>query len=118
SEGEELRMWVAKGGSGSGTVRLNPGGINCGLTCSATFDSGTAVTLTASPAIGSTFAGWSGGGCSGTGNCTVTLTADTTVTARFDDVTAPGLSLPGDIVANATSLLGGVVTFGGRATGN
>jgi len=29
------------------------------------------------------FAGWSGGGCSGTKDCTVTLNSDTTVTATF-----------------------------------
>ena len=32
---------------------------------------------------GSTFTGWSGGGCSGTGTCTVTVSAATTVTATF-----------------------------------
>jgi hypothetical protein len=32
---------------------------------------------------GSTFAGWSGGGCAGTGPCTVTIGAATTVTANF-----------------------------------
>jgi len=41
------------------------------------------VTLTATPASGSTFTGWSGGGCSGTGSCTVTLSAAATVTATF-----------------------------------
>jgi hypothetical protein len=41
------------------------------------------VTLTAGAATGSTFTGWSGGGCSGTGTCVVTLTAATTVTATF-----------------------------------
>ena len=40
--------------------------------------------LTAAPASGSTFAGWSGAGCSGTGNCTVTLSADQSVTATFN----------------------------------
>ena len=44
---------------------------------------GTPVTLTATPAAGSTFTGWSGGGCSGMGTCVVTMTADTTVTAGF-----------------------------------
>src|SRR5207245_3663496 len=43
----------------------------------------TVVTLTATPAAGSTFSGWSGGGCSGTGTCTVTMSAATTVTATF-----------------------------------
>jgi len=41
------------------------------------------VTLTAAPAADATFDGWSGGGCTGTGPCTVTLTAATTVTATF-----------------------------------
>ena len=41
------------------------------------------VTLTASAAGGSTFNGWSGGGCSGTGTCSVTMSAATTVTATF-----------------------------------
>jgi hypothetical protein len=40
--------------------------------------------LTAAPAAGSTFTGWSGGSCSGTGTCTVTLSAATTVTATFE----------------------------------
>jgi hypothetical protein len=41
------------------------------------------VTLTAAPAAGSAFTGWSGGGCSGTGTCAVALAADVTVTANF-----------------------------------
>src|SRR2546425_1040376 len=52
-------------------------------TCAATFDSGISVTLTASPASGSTFGSWSG--CttvSGT-TCTVTMTAAKSVTATF-----------------------------------
>jgi hypothetical protein len=67
----------------NGTVTSNPAGINCGSTCSANYDSGTSVTLTASPNSGYTFTGWSGGGCSGTGTCTVTMAAATTVTASF-----------------------------------
>jgi hypothetical protein len=74
---------VVPAGSGSGTVTSNPAGINCGATCSASYDSGTVIALTASPAGGSTFAGWSGGGCSGTGGCNVTLNASTSVTATF-----------------------------------
>ena len=74
---------VTRGGTGTGTVTSAPAGINCGATCSATYNHGTAITLTAAAAVGSTFAGWSGGGCSGTGTCVVTLTAATTVTATF-----------------------------------
>jgi hypothetical protein len=76
-------LTVSKTGSGSGSVASSPAGINCGATCSHTFADGTAVTLTATPASDSTFAGWSGGGCTGTGTCQVTLNAATTVTATF-----------------------------------
>ena len=66
---------------GTGTVNSNPAGINsCTTNCSAVFDKGTQITLTAS---GGTFTGWTGGGCSGTSTCAVTLNADTAVTANF-----------------------------------
>lgn len=68
---------------GAGTVTSNPTGINCGLTCSASFPSGNNVILTASPATGSFFSGWSGSGCSGTGTCTVTMNAAKSVSAGF-----------------------------------
>jgi hypothetical protein len=75
---------VNKAGTGSGTVTSSPAGINCGSTCSASYDSGTVVTLTAGAAAGSTFGGWNGGGCSGTGVvCSVSVNAATTVTATF-----------------------------------
>jgi len=74
---------VAKNGSGTGTVTSNPAGISCGATCTASFAIGKVVTLTASPNTGSTFAGWSGV-CSGTGTCTVTMSAAQSVTATFN----------------------------------
>ena len=69
--------------SGSGTVSSSPGGISCGSTCSASYASGSTVTLTAAPGRGAKFNGWSGGGCSGTGKCTVTLNSAMSVTASF-----------------------------------
>jgi phospholipase C len=76
-------------GTGTGSVSSNPSGINCGQTCSATFDPGTVVTLTATAAAGSSFVGWAGG-CSGTDTaCTVTLSASKQVTATFDNAQAP-----------------------------
>ena len=83
---------VVKAGAGSGTVTSAPAGIVCGASCSASYPSGTAVTLTASPASGSTFTGWSGGGCSGTGTCTATVTATTTVIATFASPAVPPLT--------------------------
>jgi hypothetical protein len=75
-------LTIAKAGTGSGTVTSSAGGITCGTTCAADFDSGTSVTLTATPAGNSTFAGWSGA-CSGGGTCTITIDAAKTVTATF-----------------------------------
>ena len=74
---------VTKSGTGTGTVTSMPSGIACGPSCSATYDYGTMVTLTATPDTGSTFTGWTGGGCSGTGTCTVTMLAAASVEAKF-----------------------------------
>src|SRR5437762_3001867 len=76
-------LTVTPSGTGTGTVTSTPAGIDCGATCSASYPSDTPVTLTATPAVGSVFTGWSGGGCTGSGPCVVTVTAATTVTATF-----------------------------------
>ncbi len=82
-------LTVAKSGTGSGSVTSSPAAIDCGPSCSASFADGTSVTLTASPASGSTFAGWSGDGCSGTSSCTVTMSQARSVTATFDAGSGP-----------------------------
>ncbi len=69
--------------TGAGTV--NGEGINCGTDCSETLNTGSSITLTATPAVGNTFTGWSGA-CTGTGTCTVTLSAAKSVTATFTAV--------------------------------
>src|SRR5262249_59912690 len=66
-----------------GRASASRGGIRGGATGRGSLACGPAVTLTATPAAGAVFAGWSGGGCSGTSPCAVTLTAATTVTATF-----------------------------------
>jgi Divergent InlB B-repeat domain/PASTA domain len=76
------RLSVGKLGGGAGSVTSSPTGIDCGSTCSHNYASGTSVTLTATPAAGSQFAGWSGA-CTGTGKCTVPMNATTAVTATF-----------------------------------
>ena len=88
--GTSYMLTVAKAGTGSGTVTSSPAGVSCGSTCSASYASGTSVTLTAAVASGSTFAGWSGA-CSGTGACTVSMTAARSITATFN---ASGGSTP------------------------
>jgi hypothetical protein len=83
-------LTVSKAGAGTGSVVSSPSGLNCGSTCGHQFEDGTAVTLTASPAAASSFGGWSGGACSGTGPCQLVLNADATVTATFDALPAGG----------------------------
>ncbi len=101
---------VNRTGSGTGTVMSVPAGIDCGTTCAANFPGGTAVTLTASAAAGSTFAGWTGGGCTGIGICDVTLNANTAVTATFNTIP------PTATLTTATSGTGtGTITCNGGA---
>ena len=77
---------VEKFGGGSGTVA--GGGIDCGTTCDVLLDENSEVALAATPSAGSVFTGW-GGACTGTGNCTVTVNADTGVSATFVPATLP-----------------------------
>ena len=73
---------MAKAGTGSGTVTAT--GINCGSDCSESVASGTQVALTATAASGSTFAGWTGTGCS---RAQSTVTGNMTCTATFNLIT-------------------------------
>ena len=81
-EGDKT-LTVAKAGSGTGVVTSTPGVIDCGTNCTGTYSDSTLVTLTAIAAADSIFEGWSGGGCSGSGTCEVTMINDMTVTAAF-----------------------------------
>jgi hypothetical protein len=78
-----FNLAVSKAGAGTGVIASNPAGISCGSTCSASYTSGTSVTLTAAAASNSTFAGWSGA-CTGTGSCTLTMSQARAVTATFN----------------------------------
>jgi len=67
----------------NGQCALIECGVDNATLCSATVSGGTSITLQAVPAENSVFTGWSGGGCSGTGACTVTMDASTSVSASF-----------------------------------
>jgi len=81
--GSTTQFTLSIGRSNVGTVTSDLPGINCGSTCSAKFNAGTVVTLTATPPAGKTFVNWSGG-CSGTSNvCTLPVNSDVSVQAVF-----------------------------------
>ncbi|MFB3819065.1 MAG: LamG-like jellyroll fold domain-containing protein [Candidatus Methylomirabilales bacterium] len=83
-------LTVSKGGPGSGTVTSSPAGITCGTDCSESYPTSASVRLTAAPAAGSVFAGWSGA-CTGTGTCTVSMGQARTATATFGLTGSNGL---------------------------
>ncbi len=93
-------LTISKNGTGTGTVSNNPSGT--------TFNAGTAVTLTATPDASSVFGSWSGGGCSGTSpTCTVTMSANTSVTATF---TVKTFTVTAGSVTNGTISPSGATT--------
>ena len=75
-------LTVTTGGSGTGTVTSDVGPINCPGSCTASFDQGQVVKLTAHPDSGFRLDAW-GGACSGRGDCTVTVSKVSSVTATF-----------------------------------
>jgi hypothetical protein len=80
---------VNKQGTGSGTVTSTPPGIDCGTDCSEVYNVGKIITFSAIPDMGSQFNGWSEERCSGNGQCILTMSANTTITANFDIIPTP-----------------------------
>src|SRR5205085_5603351 len=104
-QGSTHTLSVSIIGSPGGTVASTPSGISCGTTCSATFTAGTQVTVSANAALGWGLSGW-GGACSGiASSCTVTLNADTNVSASFATLFTAAPPPPVSSPADATALL-------------
>jgi len=94
ASGGSATLTVNGGGTGNGSIASQSGltpAIACAIVagsagatgCSASYSSGTSVTLTATPGAASTFSGWSGA-CSGASTCAMTTsTTDRAVVATF-----------------------------------
>ncbi|MBB1124807.1 InlB B-repeat-containing protein [Thiospirillum jenense] len=118
--------------SNAGTITSSPYGVNCGSDCNERYANNTQVTLTALAENGWRFTGWSGGGCSGTGTCIVTMDAAKSVDATFSaapqtyalsvsvngnggKVSGTGIACPGDCGESYAS--GTPVMLGAETTG-
>jgi hypothetical protein len=63
-------------------------GVDCAVSCTTEWDQGSSAALTATPAAGKRFVGWSGA-CTGRLTCSVTLAAPVAVSATFGPVRVP-----------------------------
>jgi uncharacterized repeat protein (TIGR01451 family) len=90
SSGPTHTLNVTTSGDGDGSVSSSDEGISCDNTnpelndCSEVYEEGTEVSLTASPNDGSVFGGWTGCESTEGSTCSVTMSAERTVDARFD----------------------------------
>jgi hypothetical protein len=106
--------------NGNGTV--TGGGIACtsgsGTGCAADENAGDDVTLTATPPSGGSFTGW-GGACSGSSAvCTVSMTADRSVTATFSGSSGGGGGTPTTYPLSVSVTGQGKVAGGGISCGD
>ena len=85
---QKFNLTVGTSGSstGSGTITADKGPINCGSSCVGSYDYNTVVTLTATPASGSTFVSWSNACSSSSTTCVVTMNAAAGAVATFNAV--------------------------------
>jgi hypothetical protein len=103
SFGQLVALTITKSGTGTGLVSTVDGGISCGSICSHFYDPGTSVTVTATPAAGSTFAGW-GDSCP-VGLCVLLLQTDYTVTAAFAKIVCVVPNVRGKPLSAAKSVI-------------
>lgn len=77
------QLTVTLAGNGGGSLNSVPSGLTCtGGSCSANFYAGSDVTIMPTAATSSSFGPWTGD-CAGSGNCTVSMTANRSATASF-----------------------------------
>jgi hypothetical protein len=95
---------------GNGRVTSSPGSINCPGTCSQDYANGTAVRLTAQPASGWRFTGWSPT-CGSSNPCTVTVTGRHQLRANFAPIPQATLT----VTVDGSGQVSGSLVEGGPA---
>jgi len=83
---KRFTLTVATSGLGKGTVTSSPAGINCSGTgngCASDYVINTTVQLTATPALLNVFVGWTGCDTPNGTSCTMSMSANKSVTAQF-----------------------------------
>jgi IPT/TIG domain/Divergent InlB B-repeat domain/Subtilase family len=110
-------LTISSSGSGEGSISVSapPSVSSCRGNCTSTFSPGTKVWLYAYPDSGSTFQGWSGGGCAGSGICELLLDEDTTVSAIFAKIAT--ITPPPQIPLSGTTTLPGSASSEERSDG-
>ena len=109
-------------GDGFGIVNSDPFCVECvkslslssynlsAIACDFAYAKFSSITLTPSAYDGSVFAGWIGGGCDGTaGNCLLTVTDNTTLTAVFNKIPIYTLTLRANISGVGVGTLDGKI---------
>jgi hypothetical protein len=108
------RLTTAVAGTGTGYITSSPSVVACPAgPCAANLTPDAPVTLYAYANTGSTFAGWSGGACTGTNySCSLTMDAAKDVTATFnltpgtcgtDNNKTLSVSVPTNLCSNSTA---------------
>jgi GH25 family lysozyme M1 (1,4-beta-N-acetylmuramidase) len=105
------RARVSLQGTGSGTVKSSPAGLDCGTTCAAVFPAGTSLMLTAAADSASTFGSWSGACAGSATTCALSVDAPVNAGAAFDATTqlpedGPGARFAWGRVRDARSIGG------------
>jgi hypothetical protein len=107
----EYALTIATAGTGSGTVSCDGG------PCAPSYPEGAQLSVAATPAPGSSFAGFQGGGCSGAAPCQLTLDQDVEITATFQALppsSSPTLDTPKPPGTSAAAVVGGSAKVRGQ----
>jgi hypothetical protein len=104
-------LLLTRSGSGEGSVSSTTAGIDCGTDCHESYYYSESVTLIATPARGSSFAGWSGA-CKGTSSsCVLSMNTAQSVTASFNLSSVPRIPTSPTITAISRGQTSATIRF-------